>query len=172
MATHKLTRNQIAFALCVISGLSRPALALSPEIFFKVDFLPAVIRNVGGRESLDIDVVLTSQSIKAIGLKFSSFVGDDRGQPITQPTQSPLFTIAHKGNQVVSRITTPADLADGFYRLHFVAAGTHGSDTTVHSAALFWQIAEGKFTLLSDEEWYAKSRSNQALQHSRTDSNR
>lgn len=132
------------------------------EMFFRIDISPVGVHSESGRERLDIDLLMTSRHKKAIGVKYSSFVADERGRLMTQATDSPLFTINREDSNFVSKLTTPASLSDGFYRLHVVAAGTDGDETSVLTTAFSWRVTNGAITPLSDEEWYAKSGSNQA----------
>lgn len=96
-----LTRVAVALGLGVLSGGSG-ALALNAqdahasavkdtesisaapradaEMPFRVDFSPVGVRSESGRERLDIDLLMTSRHKKAIGVKYSSFVADERGR--------------------------------------------------------------------------------------------
>lgn len=139
----------------------RGRLCTGPDYPLEVELRPVAVRQVGGREVLDLDLGIASGGGRPVALAYALEVVNDRGVPVQTPQRSPRIELATPGARHVLRASTPVGLPDGFYALRATVAGVSGDEEFSEYRHVYFEVRGGRSTPIDHDFWMTHSNAGQ-----------
>jgi hypothetical protein len=126
-----------------------------------VELRPVAVRQVAGRDVLDLDLGVGSGVGRPLSVAYALEVVNDRGEAVEAPRRSARVELKNPGARHALRASTPAGLPDGFYAVRVSVAGVSGDEELSEYRHVYFEVRNGKTTPIDHDRWMTHSNAGQ-----------
>ncbi|MFP2926910.1 hypothetical protein ACLESO_17265 [Pyxidicoccus sp. 3LG] len=143
-------------------GQAEPGILCNGEAYaLEVSLEPVATRRVGTADVLDVDLVVSQRTGRAVSLAYAVELLDDRGEPVEPVRESPRLELASNATPHSLRLSTPTTLRDGFYVLRSTVAGFAGTEELSEFRHLYVEVRRGQAMPIDFDRWVTHSQASQ-----------